>query len=1239
MKVNHLHWHSSSNVFKKACGLGLFACLTLGAMLLTFGCKKATSSDFYLTVKAEGDCYLRSLDPIKRQKGTTWKDVKAYVEYQVVVREGYVLDGWFIEEAKSAKDTGDAKRTPLEDKTAFLKDTTVVAVTRAIEKTEVALTIEGDERCQRISNNTIVVKKGSSWKNVKNDVTGKGLIGVADRRYEIKEWHKDSATGALLTDETTFSENATLFAVTGKKDENEIYITLKADANFTVKDPTKSTEDYVIKAKKGEVWNERIKAGADSRRTSLFTLKEGFEFKEWRKGKADGEPVKWEDKFESDIEIFAVAEAKKNVFYVTVEVDEGFEFKGEARSTQLKVESGLNSVGSMEVGLLAVRIAFGSVYQAKDGYEPAGLKFGNKNGAYLDTSSSFAFKKACTVYAVSNKKGTNREKVTLTLKGDGGVAAGPKTITFDKGAKWGDVKEYALMQADVQKGYDFVACHFGNKKEGKALEDGTVLEINQTVFAETKGQTVKYKVRHMQEDFAGEYAIVAEEEEKEGEVGKPAELKAKVYEGFGVGSLPSPSATISCNQTTGKPNPIDIQYARKDIRIRLDINGGKIDFGDDSIANNGKVVQYNRNGNYFYVGGKFGTKVPELPKPTIRGDEFAEWNPALPETFPADSTKSCAEWNNAVYRVTVKGDERTWIHKPDYVLVKKSDSKKLSQIKTEIAKKVVLKPAYNSDDWEVYDYVLYEDNGNSSYDPYFDGKKVDWEKNVEGNITLYARTNFKQFDWEGAVLKGAKSGKTPSGNIIIDTKAVSVSPEAFVNKTGINGVVFDGCEGLAYLEPKYNTDGTVGKKSPFAGCTGLRKLSFRGCKALKTLDMDDIGGSEWQVFRLDGCEKLEKINLTNVERLEKLEDSQALKTLIISGKIRNNNNGCELKIAKPELLEVFSNNGAGNLIGLNVTEEGEKFNFAAFTGLKSLYLRVASHVKNLNLSGLAKLEKVHIKGCGGIEKIDLSGCAALTSFKDEADDEGKVKEMNFAGCAKLKTLEIVRSSVDRPEHGEKNLEVLDISECVALESLGLQGLVKLEALELSKNTALKKLALSEMVKLEVPDLTKLANLEEFSLFNYEVFSGTTSSPGVAVPFNEITEIDLSKCTKLKKLELKNTKLEKVDASKCTDLESVVVNNERLCKAVCSEYNHLTFVDISGCEKITEIKANTFTGCVNAKVKLPKTITTIRGNAFGKTSDSTLCRKLLVPTDKKSAIETCLSTCSPSYTGQITVETY
>lgn len=1230
MKVNHLHWHGSSNVFKKACGLGLFACLTLGAMLLTFGCKKATSSDFYLTVKAEGDCYLRSLDPIKRQKGTTWKDVKAYVEYQVVVREGYVLDGWFIEEAKSAKDTGDAKRTPLEDKTAFLKDTTVVAVTRAIEKTEVALTIEGDERCQRISNNTIVVKKGSSWKNVKNDVTVKGLIGVADRRYEIKEWHKDSATGALLTDETTFSENATLFAVTGKKDENEIYITLKADANFTVKDPTKSAESYVIKAKKGEVWNERIKAGADSKRTGLFTVKEGFEFKEWRKGKADGEPVKWEDKFESDIEIFAVAEAKKNVFYVTVEVDEGFEFKGEVRSTQLKVESYLFS-GSMAVGWHAVDSNFDRVYQVKDGYELVGFKFGNKNGAYINTSTSFAFKKACTVYAVSNKKGTNREKVTLTLKGDGGVAAGPKTITFDKGAKWGDVKEYALMQADVQKGYDFVACHFGNKKEGKALEDGTVLEINQTVFAETKGQTVKYKVRHMQEDFAGEYVIVAEEEEKEGEVGKPAELKAKVYEGFGVGFLPSSSATISCNQTTGKPNPIDIQYARKDIKIRLDINGGKIDAGDDSMANNGKVVQYNGPENYYYVVGKFGAKVPELPKPTIRGDEFAEWNPALPETFPADSTKSCAEWNNAVYRVTVKGDERTWIHKPDYVLVKKSDSKKLSDIKTEIAKKVVLKPAYNSEDWEVYDYVLYEDNGNSSYDPYFDGKKVDWEKNVEGNITLYARTNFKQFEWEGAVLKGAKSGHHPSGYIIIDTKAVSVSPEAFSANPSLTGVVFDGCEGLASLEPKYKTDGTVEKRSPFAGCTGLRKLSFRGCKALKTLDMDDMGFTGVAcVFRLDGCEKLEKIRLNYAERLEKLEDSQALKTFYIKGKINNASNNFELKITKPELIEEFYLANAEKLVGLNVTEEGEKFNFAAFTGLKSFYLRLADHAKNLNLSSLAKLEKVHIKSCDGIEKIDLSGCAALTSFTDEART-GKVKEMNFAGCGKLKTLEISKNTLTDNAQGEKVLEVLNISECAALESLELRGLDILEALELSKNTALKALKLYEMVKLEVLDLTKLANLEEFRLSNLNI--------NASKPFTEVTEIDLSNCKKLKKLELKNTKLEKVDASKCTDLESVEVNNKYLCTNGCSEYNHLTFVDISGCEKITEIKGDTFTGCVNAKVKLPKTITTIRSNAFGNNADRTLCRKLLVPTDKKSVIETCLSTCSPSYTGQITVETY
>lgn len=78
------------------------------------------------------------------------------------------------------------------------------------------LTIKGDERIKNKSDNFIEAGKGKKWKDIKTEAAKKAVFqddwNTGD--YGIHEWHLDDETGRLLTDNDSFAQDTTVYAVT-----------------------------------------------------------------------------------------------------------------------------------------------------------------------------------------------------------------------------------------------------------------------------------------------------------------------------------------------------------------------------------------------------------------------------------------------------------------------------------------------------------------------------------------------------------------------------------------------------------------------------------------------------------------------------------------------------------------------------------------------------------------------------------------------------------------------------------------------------------------------------------------------------------------------------------------------------------------------------------------------------------------------------------------------------------------
>ena len=82
------------------------------------------------------------------------------------------------------------------------------------KRRSVTITVKGDEGIEIASPDNFTVDKGSKWADIKTQAIEKAK---AKAHFELLEWHLSESTGTLITDETEFKENATVFAVSKEK--------------------------------------------------------------------------------------------------------------------------------------------------------------------------------------------------------------------------------------------------------------------------------------------------------------------------------------------------------------------------------------------------------------------------------------------------------------------------------------------------------------------------------------------------------------------------------------------------------------------------------------------------------------------------------------------------------------------------------------------------------------------------------------------------------------------------------------------------------------------------------------------------------------------------------------------------------------------------------------------------------------------------------------------------------------
>ena len=209
---------------------------------------------------------------------------------------------------------------------------------------------------------------------------------------------------------------------------------------------------------------------------------------------------------------------------------------------------------------------------------------------------------------------------------------GDYTITYnlnDGTDNGGNPVSYNVETATItlkpagRKGYDFIGWYekadFSSSPVTQIVKGSTG---NKTFWAKWEPKTdTKYTVQHLQEGVDGTYTK-HDEETKTGTTGKNTEATAKTYTGF-------ITPTVDQDPIKGDGSTvIEIKYARKEITLTFELNGGAIDGKSDPVVRKGK----------------YEAPITKPVNPTKTGYAFSGWYPELPEKFPAEDATYTALW-------------------------------------------------------------------------------------------------------------------------------------------------------------------------------------------------------------------------------------------------------------------------------------------------------------------------------------------------------------------------------------------------------------------------------------------------------------------------------------------------------------------------------------------------------------------------------------------------------------------
>ena len=120
-------------------------------------------------------------------------------------------------------------------------------------------------------------------------------------------------------------------------------------------------------------------------------------------------------------------------------------------------------------------------------------------------------------------------------------------------------------------------------------------------------------------------------------------------------------------------------------------------------------------------------------------------------------------------RVRLKSDERLNITKPEFLEVSLEKPVVWGEIRQQAEAKCVLKSNWSASSYALYDWRMYDANG----------KELTADTPITEDVTVYARSNYTRFEWEGTAIVNL-SGLPPRGKIIIPTKTTEIRKEALM---------------------------------------------------------------------------------------------------------------------------------------------------------------------------------------------------------------------------------------------------------------------------------------------------------------------------------------------------------------------------------------------------------------------------------------------------------------------------
>ena len=180
-----------------------------------------SNTDIFPVVRQQGSPQLKKFTlsifgdsniTVKRQtltveEGTKWSKVKQAATDSIECAEGYECIAWKIDNQSGAVLTDDHE---------FTADTKLFAEAKKIPVPPaemITITVQGDDGIE-VKKDSIEVKKNSVWADIKTAVAS---CVVCKQYYEFLQWKLTGAAGTEITNETSFTEDVTVFAVSKRK--------------------------------------------------------------------------------------------------------------------------------------------------------------------------------------------------------------------------------------------------------------------------------------------------------------------------------------------------------------------------------------------------------------------------------------------------------------------------------------------------------------------------------------------------------------------------------------------------------------------------------------------------------------------------------------------------------------------------------------------------------------------------------------------------------------------------------------------------------------------------------------------------------------------------------------------------------------------------------------------------------------------------------------------------------------